>query len=264
MQKIKLVADLHIHTIASGHAYSTYAEIVKVAAKKGLQAIALTDHGPAMPGGPYRDHFGNLTILPEKERNVEILRGIEANIIDRDGTLDLTENYLKMLDLVWAGFHIACLQPAGKAINTEALLNALANPYVDGIVHPGNPDFAIDEETVVREAVKRGKVLEINNSSFVARRGSMSGCLEIARAIRRFDGIVALNSDAHVAANVGNNERALKLVDEVGISSERILNADLRKLKAFLKSRGKRRFRKYQEPESRAGIRKDLRPQKTF
>ena len=177
------------------------------------------------------------------------------------GTVPINGKLSKNARSVWAGFHIACLQPAGKA-NTEALLNAWPTP-MDGIVHR-NPDFTIDEETVVREAVKRGKVLEINNSSFVARRGSMSGCLEIARAIRRFDGIVALNSDAHVAANVGNNERALKLVDEVGISSERILNADLGKLKAFLKSRGKRRFRKYQEPESRAGIRKDLRPQKTF
>ncbi len=254
MQKIELVADLHIHTIASGHAYSTYAEIARAAAEKGLQAIALTDHGPAMIGGPYREYFGNLTVLPERERNVEILRGIEANIIDRDGTLDLTGNYLKILDLVWAGFHTDCLQPAGRMINTEALLNALANPYVDGIVHPGNPDFAIDEEAVVKEAVNRGKVLEINNSSFVARRGSMSGCLEIARAVRRFDGLVALSSDAHVAADVGDFARALKLVEEVGIPAERILNADLGRLKAFLKSRGKRRFQKYEESEPKIGL----------
>jgi len=243
VQRIKLIADLHIHTIASGHAYSTYAEIVEAAAQKGLQAVALTDHGPAMPGGPHRYYFGNLSSLPEKERDVEILRGIEANIIDRDGSLDLPDDYLQRLDLVWAGLHIACLQPAGKIINTEAVLNALANPYVDGIVHPGNPDFAIDEEAVVREAIKRGKVLEINNSSFITRRGSMTGCMEIAREVRRFDGIVALNSDAHVAVKVGSSERALKLAAEAGISPERILNADLDRLKAFLKSRGKRRFR---------------------
>ncbi|HHU77046.1 MAG TPA: PHP domain-containing protein [Firmicutes bacterium] len=240
---MELVADLHIHTIASGHAYSTYAEIVEAAAGKGLEAIALTDHGPAMTGAPYREYFGNLTILPEKEKGVEILRGIEANIIDRDGTIDLTANYLKVLDLVWAGFHIDCLQPAGRAINTEALLGALNNPYVDGIVHPGNPDFAIDEEVVVREAVKRGKVLEINNSSFIVRRGSTSGCLEIARTVRRFDGLLALSSDAHVAAGVGDFAKALKLVEEVGIPPELILNADMNRLKLFLKSRGKRRFK---------------------
>jgi putative hydrolase len=244
MQKIKLIADLHIHTIASGHAYSTYAEIVQSAAQKGLQAIALTDHGPAMPGGPHRYYFGNLFALPEKEKDLEILRGVEANIIDRDGSLDLPDNYLQMLDLVWVGLHLPCLQPAGKSINTEAVLNALANPYVDGIVHPGDPDFAIDEEVVVREATKRGKVLEINSSSFVMRRGSMTGCLEIARLVSRLDGIVALNSDAHIASNVGNSEWALKVATEAGISLERILNADLGRLKAFLKSRGKKRFRK--------------------
>jgi len=51
MNKIKLVADLHVHTISSGHAYSTVAEIIEAAAQKGLEAVALTDHGPAMPGG---------------------------------------------------------------------------------------------------------------------------------------------------------------------------------------------------------------------
>jgi putative hydrolase len=239
---IKLVADLHVHTIASGHAYSTVAEVIEAASQRGLEALALTDHGPSMPGGPYRYYFGNLFVIPEREKNVEILKGVEANIIDRDGTLDLPDYYLEMLDIVWAGLHVPCLQPASRDLNTEALLNALKNPYVDGIVHPGNPDFSIDEEAVVQAAQKEGKLLEINNSSFIIRRGSKTRCLDIARLVQRYDGLVALNSDAHIAKDVGNHERALKLALDAGLSSEQIINTDWGRVKDFLKARGKKRF----------------------
>lgn len=243
MNRIELVADLHIHTISSGHAYSTVGEIIESAAQKGLQCIALTDHGPAMPGGAHRYHFGNLFVIPENEKGVEILRGAEANIIDRDGTIDITDNYLQLLDIVWAGLHLPCLQPATRSLNTETLLNALENPHVDGIVHPGNPDFPIDEEAVVLAAREKGKLLEINNSSFVIRRGSKTRCLEIARLVRRYDGLVALNSDAHIANDVGSSDRALLLADEAGLVPEQVVNTSLEKIKSFLRQRGKRRYR---------------------
>jgi putative hydrolase len=246
MSHIKIVADLHVHTLASGHAYSTVAEIIEAAAERGLEAVALTDHGPAMPGGPHRYHFGNLSALPKKDKNVEILRGVEANIIDVDGTIDLPENYLKYLDIVWAGLHFPCLPPATRSLNTEALINALQNPFVDGIVHPGNPDYPIDEMAVVQEAIKQGKLLEINNSSFVIRRGSKTRCFEIAKLIHRYDALVALNSDAHIAKYVGTNEKALQLAIESGIDPQQIINTDLQQLKRFLKKRGKRRFLTYE------------------
>lgn len=242
MSALKLVADLHIHTIASGHAYSTVAEIIEAASARGLEAIALTDHGPAMPGGPHRYYFGNLYVLPEKEKDVEILRGVEANIIDLDGNIDLPEYYLSLLDIVWAGLHIPCFQPATRSLNTKALLNALENPYVDGIVHPGNPDFPIDESALVWAAAEKGKLLEINNSSFIVRRGSRTNCREIAKLVARSDALVALNSDAHLARDVGCSEEALKLALESGIAPEQIINSDLLLLKKFLQKRGKKRF----------------------
>lgn len=41
------VADLHCHTVASTHAYSTVGELAQAAASQGLSAVACTDHGPA-------------------------------------------------------------------------------------------------------------------------------------------------------------------------------------------------------------------------
>jgi putative hydrolase len=61
---MKLEADLHIHTTASGHGYSTVKEIVEAAAEKELRLIAITDHGLNMPGAPHWYHFTNMISLP--------------------------------------------------------------------------------------------------------------------------------------------------------------------------------------------------------
>ena len=40
-----LEADLHVHSVASGHAYSTIQEIARKP-EKGLKLVAITEHGP--------------------------------------------------------------------------------------------------------------------------------------------------------------------------------------------------------------------------
>ena len=37
-----IIADLHTHTLASNHAYSTVTEMVRAAGEKGLYALAVT------------------------------------------------------------------------------------------------------------------------------------------------------------------------------------------------------------------------------
>jgi Histidinol phosphatase and related hydrolases of the PHP family len=50
MNKIEL--DVHTHTIASGHAYSTLMEMVAEGQRKGLSVLGITEHGEASPPGP--------------------------------------------------------------------------------------------------------------------------------------------------------------------------------------------------------------------
>jgi putative hydrolase len=102
--QMKIKADLHTHTLSSGHAYSTIDEMAKGAQKRGLNLIAITDHGPAMPGASHEFHFGNMRILPDILYGVRILTGVEANIFN-DGSLDLPDNRLENLDFVAAGIH---------------------------------------------------------------------------------------------------------------------------------------------------------------
>ncbi len=187
---MNIVADMHTHTIASGHAYSTLNELAAEAARKGLLAIAITDHGPALPGGPHAYHFGAMRFFPETISGVRIFRGVEANILDWSGTLDLPEHYLKKLDFVMAGLHEGCgFDGEGVARNTEAVINAMANPLVKAISHPGNPLFPLDYEAVVAAAQRTGTALEMNNTSFsISRKGSRPNCERMAALIARFGG----------------------------------------------------------------------------
>ena len=81
---MKLVADLHTHTVASGHAYCSVNEMAQAAADVGLEMIAITDHGPNMPGGPHLYHFGNIHVVPSVIAGARVLKGVEANIAGPD------------------------------------------------------------------------------------------------------------------------------------------------------------------------------------
>ena len=233
---MNIVADMHTHTIASGHAYSTLNELAAEAARKGLLAIAITDHGPALPGGPHMYHFGAMRFFPEKICGVRIFRGIEANILDSQGTLDLPEPYLRKLDFVMAGLHEGCgFDGAGLGHNTEAVINAMGNPLVKAISHPGNPLFPLDYKAVVTAARRTGTALEMNNTSFsISRKGSAPNCENLAQLIARHGAPLVIGSDAHIAQMVGVFDDALSVVEQAGIPETQVVNSSMERLLAFL------------------------------
>ena len=85
--------DLHTHTIASGHAYSTLQEMAKAASDKGLQILGITEHAPSLPGACNPIYFRNLHIIPREMYGVRLLLGAELNILDTTGRLDLDERH---------------------------------------------------------------------------------------------------------------------------------------------------------------------------
>jgi putative hydrolase len=233
--------DLHVHTTASGHAYSTVREIACAAAAKGLEAVAIADHGPALPGGPHLFHFWNLRVVPRRMEGVAVLRSAEVNIVDAQGGLDLPDEVLRRLDVVQAGFHPGCgYQGKTPEENTRALVGALCHPLVDVIVHPGNPAFPIDVDTVVETARREGKALEINNASYVyTRPGSRDVDLLIAAAARREGAWIAVGSDAHIADFAGEFSHAVEILAGTELAPDRVINRDLAGLREFLEGRGK-------------------------
>lgn len=237
----RIKTDLHIHTVASGHAYSTVREICAAAAARGLEMVAITDHGPALPGAPHTFHFVNMIVLPRELSGVKILRSAECNITGPDGDLDIDPGGLAALDIVHAGLHPLCGY-AGHTLeeNTEAVLNAIRGGYVDVLVHPGNPYYPLDYGTVVAEATSKGMALEVNNSSFISvRRGSEQNCAIIIEEAKRLGTRMCVASDAHDASQVGVFDDALELIDSVGLPEEQIINRDTESVLQFLRERGK-------------------------
>lgn len=240
---MKFEADLHVHTVSSGHAYSTVTEIFQTAAQKGLKLIAITDHGPSMPGAPNPYYFGNLRALPDELEGVKLLRGVEANIIDFEGGLDLDDYYLNKLDIVAAGFHDHACTDGSMQKNTETLLKVMKSTLVDIIVHPGNPMFKIDYRKIVQAAGEYNVLLEINESSLsTSRTGSYSNCVEIASEAASQGVRVCMGSDAHWAGHIGRFDYAKELVAAAGLREKQIVNVCAQWVADFLKEKAKERF----------------------
>lgn len=238
---LKFLVDTHCHTISSGHAYSTISEIAETAREKGLKLIAMTDHGPAMPGGPHIFHIGNQRIIPDYIKGVRVLKGVEANIMDYEGGLDIQESYLKKLEIVIASFHDVCVAPGSVEENTRALIGAMKNPYVDIIAHPGNPYYPIDIDRFIQCAFDTGKLIEINNSSFIgSRKGSAENCRIIAGKAREKGVKLAAGSDCHICFDVGKFNKVNEIFEEIDMPEELVINTDPQKLIDYLKKNGRK------------------------
>ncbi|GAB4265477.1 PHP domain-containing protein [Deferrisoma sp.] len=223
---MRIQADLHVHTIASGHAFSTVAEIAREARARGLRAVGVADHGPALPGGPHVYHFSALRFLPRVLDGVRILRGVEANPVNARGDLDLPDGLLARLDYAIVGFHEGCgLKASNPRKNTKVLVAAMSRPKVRILGHPGNPAFPVDVPALVAAARAHGVALEINNASFVnARRGSLETCHAIAAEAARVGAWICLSSDAHVAQQVGVVDDAWEVASSAGVRPEQVIN----------------------------------------
>jgi len=230
--------DLHMHTVASTHAYSTLHDYVFHAKQNGIKLFAITDHGPDMADAPHYWHFINMKIWPRVIDGVGVLRGIEANIKNTQGDIDCTGPMLDVMDLIVAGFHEPGFPPADKATHTEAMIAAMASGQVHIISHPGNPKFPVDIPAIAEAAARYDVALEINNSSFTTSRvGSEPNCRAVAAAVRDAGGRLAFGSDSHTAFTLGDFEHCLRITKEVGFPEDRILNVTPRRLLDFLEQR---------------------------
>jgi putative hydrolase len=243
---MRLRADLHTHTVASGHAYSTIIENARAARARGLELIAITDHGPTVPQGAHPWYFWNLKVIPSVLDGVRILKGCEANLsATSDNGLDLPDIVLEKLDFVAVGFHpYTGFDQRDRATNTAALLRAIAHPLVDQIAHPGNEDeFPVELDAVVAAAAEHSVIVELNDHSFDpigSRAGSTAREEEFAAAALAAGAPISIGSDAHFALHVGRFDSALAVAERIGIPEERIVNRSAEAVLAHLSAKRER------------------------
>lgn len=231
-----LVADLHMHTLVSGHAYGTIREMAADAAQKHLQLIGITEHGPGVPGTCDPIYYLNFRDAPRELYGVELLYGCEVNIMN-GGQLTLGRRHLDELDYAIAGIHGFCFDNEGIVKNTDSVIKCMADPKIRFISHPDDGRYPLDYPALVQGAKEYDVALEVNNNSL--RTPSFRvGCREnneIMLPLCMELGVpIIVDSDAHDPSAVGNFSYAVSLLEEIGFDDRLILNNDLDKVKAFL------------------------------
>ncbi len=232
---MQIRCDTHAHTVASTHAYSTVHDYWAAAKQKGIDLFAITDHAPTMPDGPHWWHFGNMKVLPRMVDGIAMLRGVEANILPDCSGTDIPENLKPFLDIAIASFHEPVIPPSDCATHTRAAIAAISSGCIQILGHPGNPNFPLDYEEVVRAARDHNVAIEINNSSFMhSRAGSEPNCLKLMELVDRLDWKVVFASDAHSAFSLGEVDTCIAKAEKIGFPSSRVLSTSPGRLLQFL------------------------------
>ena len=235
---MKDVLDIHTHTYASGHAYSTMREVITAAQLKNLQLIGIADHAPNMPGSAHEFHFLNLKIVPRDAYGIKLMLGVELNIIDYNGDVDLSDKILNTLDYAIASLHDPCIKPSTLENNTAAMIGAIKNPAIKIIGHPDNPQYPIDFDAVAKAAKDNNVLLEVNNHSYKStghRRGSREKATLMLAACKKYGTSVIMGSDAHIDLDVGNHSASIDVLKQNNFPEELVVNTDVDKLLKFVK-----------------------------
>ena len=237
---MKLLGDYHTHTNYT-HGKSTIAENVAQAENLGLKELAITDHSYL---GFNHIRKGDLDKMREEinavkdKYNVNVMLGIEANLIGRDGQIDIDDKELENLDIVVLGFHklskvgfrefwkfslpnLIRKKPTKAQIerNTQAYINAMNKHRVSILAHLGYAGCAVDYVRLAKECASRGIYIELNGKRINFNEEEFKAMAETGVKF-------IIDSDAHCWENIGKNHRAFNLIEKCKIPLDQIANVD--------------------------------------
>ena len=240
-----LTGDYHTHTPYS-HGKNTVLENTMAAKKLGLKEIAITDHGfNHLLFGLKRKRLPDLRTEIEEAKKLtglNVLMGMEANLISVDGRTDMKESDLPAFDIYLFGVHEVLKyasfgdmynimlanyiayksgkRPSDKIVNatTRAYINAVKRNPVDILTHI-NYKCCCDLKEVAKACADFGTYIEINTKK---RHVSAEELNLMAQTGARF----VIDSDAHSADRVGDTAIAEQLLKEADIPLDLIDNID--------------------------------------
>lgn len=229
MSRYKILTDLHTHTVASTHAFSTVVEMASSAEKNGIKLIAITDHGPAEQDSPHIWHFECMSRVPDYINGVRILKGVECNILNENGDTDYNPKYMSSLQVIIASVHSPTYVPSGKEEYFTSLKAAAMDEMISIIGHMSRYGFAMTEsdfEPVLQACIDNNKLVEIN-SSCLENELYLKNTRALVRACKNMSAKVAVNSDAHICFEVGDFSAAVSLLEKEHFPQSLIVNSDV-------------------------------------
>ncbi len=218
-------ADLHTHTLASTHAYSTIKENCDCAHEYGLKAIAMTDHMVNMPDSPHIWHFVNLDALPRSINGVYVLKGAEADILNEDGAIDVELPMQKKLEWIVVSMHKQTMAEGDFYTNTKAYMAVAKNPHIDVIGHCTAAAFPFDMEKCLKTFKEYGKLVEINESSMLNKKGSKKNAVEVLKICKKYEIPIVVDTDCHYCEYIGKTPISEQLIEDGDFPRELIVNS---------------------------------------
>ncbi len=235
---MKAFAEYHSHTNCSD-GKASMEQMVDEAARLGYEIYGISDHGYKHQffGVKYDDYpkmREELDRLQEKYPSMKLLLGVEANILDDRGNIDVDDKILGLVDYVMAGYHFGS-KPQNlrglrnhfnnytkvfgkreKEYNTRALIEAMRNNDLFILTHPGDKGM-IDTLEVAKAAHETNTILEIN-----AHHDNLS--LRQLMEVKNIDIKFSVGSDAHRPEHLKYISQAIDRAQMAGIDPSRIIN----------------------------------------
>jgi putative hydrolase len=224
-----ILADLHTHSGSSGHdTKDTITDLAKAASERGLKVLGVSDHGPATRGSASASYFRGLTLAPHRRFGIECLYGVEANIMNEKGDLDLSDDILGALDYVIVSIHPPVIKPNSLPDLTDAYIAAMHHKNVRFLGHTDDARFPVDFVRLLKAAKDMKISPEINNRSLMPnayRKGGPENCRKILEICKKIELPVLLSSDSHGHEHVGNMEYIFPLLNECDFPPRLVLNS---------------------------------------
>lgn len=245
---IRISCDVHTHTLASRHAYSTIEENVRAAADQNFELLGSTDHFSDMlyPEQDIRNFqfFFNVKAWPRQWHGVTVLHGCEADIVDVQGNLfghnitvdreingqplhgttTLKKRVFRNCDYVIASIHRKDFtNDQTPAQNAQMYINALQDKKVLILGHLGRSGVNFELDPVLEAARDLGKLVELNEASLTSsekRDKSLLPCRHIAERCAELGVQVSFGSDSHVSAGIARYEGVKTLLEEIDFPEE--------------------------------------------
>ena len=246
VQQSDLRGVLHAHSTWSD-GQNTIRAMAEACIARGYTYLGITDHSKvaSYAGGLDEDALQRQgeeidKLNAEFGGRFHILQGTECDIL-RDGTLDFSDDTLASLDFVVASIHSNF--NLTREEQTQRMLRAIANPYVDIVGHPtgrillGRPGYDLDLEAVIDAAAKHGVCIEIN--AHPSRLDLDWRWLHKARD----KGIkIPIDPDAHTLAGIGDMRYGIGVARKGWLRAVDVLNTlEYETLQTYFDVRKKRR-----------------------
>ena len=231
-----LSVDLHSHSFFSNCGVNSCIEMLTEAKRRGLKALAITDHGPILKGRISESFFKRMDNYPVD--GIRLIKGLELNPINDQGETDCPLSLLSYLDIVLLGLHENIDKSLSENEHTEIIEASInRNRYIDIITHPDQPPFKVNFNRLARCASERGIAIEINNSKLARDITPLESAEALIKACKENRCRIAVNSDAHSVSEIGLDSAASALLSRLGFPDELIVNRTLETTISFIEER---------------------------